>query len=231
MVTRLFRIINQNKMKSVFRLFLILFALASSAILISSCSEDWEEDYLLVDKTSFNVGNSGETVTISIRTNTDWRVVTNNASWVTFDKAHGSGNSELQITIGRNSSNKRTGKVTICAGTEYVEIEIDQAASTSGALSVSTGTCTITRAKSGSSFKYTITAKYTISGGHLASEAGVMFGNTKSKTTGTISNGTHTATITVTTTNPSYSVTYRAYAVNKSSGATVYGTSKNQRYN
>ena len=80
------------------------------------------------------------------------------ASWVTFDKTSGTGNSELQISVGRNRSNKRTTIVTVCAGTESAEIEIEQAASTTGTLSVTTGACTIKREKSGSKYKYTITA-------------------------------------------------------------------------
>lgn len=76
-------------------------------------------------------------------------MVTKNASWVTFDKTSGTGNSELQISVGRNRSNKRTAIVTVCAGTESAEIEIEQAASTTGTLSVTTGACTIKREKVG----------------------------------------------------------------------------------
>ena len=218
-------------MKPVFKLFFMLFALVFGTSLLLSCSEDWEDVYLSIDKTILSAGNSRETATISIQTNTDWKVVTRNASWVTFDQTSGSRDGELQMTIGRNSSNKRTGTVAVCAGTEYAKIKVEQAASTSGTLSVTTGSCTITRTKSGSSYKYTITATYTVFGGHLASEAEIMFGNSKSKTIGTITDGTYTATAFVTTTNSNYTVTYKAYAMNKSTGATVYETSKTKKYN
>ena len=102
--------------------------------------------------------------------------------------------------------------------------------SATGTLSVTTGACTIKREKSGSKYKYTITAGYNVQGGHLASEVGIMFGNSPSKTTGTITDGLHKATAYVTTSNSNYTVTYRAYAVKKSNGAKVYGTTKTKRY-
>lgn len=217
-------------MKSIIKLLSFLAILVASMFSVSSCTEDWEDVYLTIDQNNFSISNSGETKTISIQTNSDWKVVTKNASWVTFDKTSGTGNSELQISVGRNSSNKRTATITICAGTEFAEIEIEQAASTTGTLSVTTGACTIKREKSGSKYKYTITAEYNIQGGHLASEAGIMFGNSPSKTTGTITNGTHTATAYVTTSSANYTVTYRAYAVRKSNGVKVYGTTKTKKY-
>lgn len=213
-----------SNVKSIIKLLSILAILVASMFSVSSCTEDWEDAYLAIDQNNFSIPSSGETKTISIQTNSDWRVVTKNASWVTFDKTSGTGNSELQISVGRNRSNKRTAIVTVCAGTESAEIEIEQAASTTGTLSVTTGACTIKREKSGSKYKYTI------KGGHLASEVGIMFGNSPSKTTGTITDGLHKATAYVTTSNSNYTVTYRAYAVKKSNGAKVYGTTKTKRY-
>lgn len=197
---------------------------------VYSCSEDWEDTYLEVDQTTLNVSKGGETKTLSIQTNTDWKIVAKDTSWVSFDKTSGTGNSEVQITIGSNSSNKRTGTLTVCAGTEFVKIEIEQAASTTGTLAVTTGNCTIKREKSGSQYRYTITAEYYIQSGHLASEAGILFGNSASKTMGNIASGTHTATAFVTSSSPTYTVTYKAYAVKKSNGAKVYGTSKTKKY-
>lgn len=214
-----------SNVKSIIKLLSILAILVASMFSVSSCTEDWEDAYLAIDQNNFSIPSSGETKTISIQTNSDWRVVTKNASWVTFDKTSGTGNSELQISVGRNRSN-----VTVCAGTESAEIEIEQAASTTGTLSVTTGACTIKREKSGSKYKYTITAGYNVQGGHLASEVGIMFGNSPSKTTGTITDGLHKATAYVTTSNSNYTVTYRAYAVKKSNGAKVYGTTKTKRY-
>ena len=212
-----------SNVKSIIKLLSILAILVASMFSVSSCTEDWEDAYLAIDQNNFSIPSSGETKTISIQTNSDWRVVTKNASW-------GTGNSELQISVGRNRSNKRTAIVTVCAGTESAEIEIEQAASTTGTLSVTTGACTIKREKSGSKYKYTITAGYNVQGGHLASEVGIMFGNSPSKTTGTITDGLHKATAYVTTSNSNYTVTYRAYAVKKSNGAKVYGTTKTKRY-
>lgn len=209
--------------------FLFMAVMAVGLFSLYSCSDDWEEAVLSVDASSFSTANTGGTETVSIETNSKWKAVTS-ASWISFDKTEGSGNDELQIIIGRNSSNKRTGKVTICAGTEYAQIEITQAASTSGTLSVTTGDCTITRSKSGTKYKYTIKAEYTVKGGHLASETGVMLGSSKSKNTGTISDGTHTATFTVTSSSSSYTASYKAYAVNKNTGNTVYGTTKTKKY-
>ena len=214
-----------SNVKSIIKLLSILAILIASMFSVSSCTEDWEDAYLAIDQNNFSISSSGET-----QTNSDWRVVTKNASWVTFDKTSGTGNSELQISVGRNRSNKRTTIVTVCAGTESAEIEIEQAASTTGTLSVTTGACTIKREKSGSKYKYTITAGYNVQGGHLASEVGIMFGNSPSKTTGTITDGLHKATAYVTTSNSNYTVTYRAYAVKKSNGAKVYGTTKTKRY-
>ena len=218
-----------SNVKSIIKLLSILAILVASMFSVSSCTEDWEDAYLAIDQNNFSIPSSGETKTISIQTNSDWRVVTKNASWVTY-KTSGTGNSELQISVGRNRSNKRTAIVTVCAGTESAEIEIEQAASTTGTLSVTTGACTIKREKSGSKYKYTITAGYNVQGGHLASEVGIMFGNSPSKTTGTITDGLHKATAYVTTSNSNYTVTYRAYAVKKSNGAKVYGTTKTKRY-
>ena len=199
-----------SNVKSIIKLLSILAILVASMFSVSSCTEDWEDAYLAIDQNNFSIPSSGETKTISIQTNSDWRVVTKNASWVTF--------------------NKRTAIVPVCAGTESAEIEIEQAASTTGTLSVTTGACTIKREKSGSKYKYTITAGYNVQGGHLASEVGIMFGNSPSKTTGTITDGLHKATAYVTTSNSNYTVTYRAYAVKKSNGAKVYGTTKTKRY-
>ena len=199
-----------SNVKSIIKLLSILAILVASMFSVSSCTEDWEDAYLAIDQNNFSIPSSGETKTISIQTNSDWRVVTKNASWVTFDKT--------------------SAIVTVCAGTESAEIEIEQAASTTGTLSVTTGACTIKREKSGSKYKYTITAGYNVQGGHLASEVGIMFGNSPSKTTGTITDGLHKATAYVTTSNSNYTVTYRAYAVKKSNGAKVYGTTKTKRY-
>lgn len=206
-----------------------LAVLAIGAFAYVSCAEDWEDTYLTVEQTSFSVSSNGETITVPIKTNSDWKIVSP-ASWLSFDKTSGTGDSELQITVSRNSSNKRSAVVNICAGTEFQKIEIEQATSTSGTLSVTTGSCTMTRTKSGTQYKYTITATYNITGGHLASEAGIMFGNSVSKTTGTISDGQHTAKLTVTSSSASYSVTYKAYAKRKSTGAIVYGASKTKKY-
>ena len=197
---------------------------------VYSCSEDWEDTYLEVDQTTLNVSKGGEIKTLSIQTNTDWKIVAKDTTWVSFDKTFGKGNSEVQMTIGSNSSNERNTTLTLWAGTEFVKIKIEQAASTTGTLSVTTGACTIKREKSGAKYKYIITAEYYIQGGHLASEAGILFGNSASKTMGTIASGTHTATATVTTSSPTYTVTYKAYAVKKSNGAKVYGTSKTKKY-
>ena len=142
-----------SNVKSIIKLLSILAILIASMFSVSSCTEDWEDAYLAIDQNNFSISSSGETKTISIQTNSDWRVVTKNASWVTFDKTSGTGNSELQISVGRNRSNKRTTIVTVCAGTESAEIEIEQAASTTGTLSVTTGACTIKREKSGSKYK------------------------------------------------------------------------------
>lgn len=197
---------------------------------VYSCSEDWEDTYLEVDQTALNVSKGGETKTLSIQTNTDWKIVAKDTTWVSFDKTSGKGNSEVQITIGSNSSNERSTTLTLWAGTEFVKIEIEQAASTTGKLSVSTENCTIKRQKIGSQYEFTITAEYYVQNGHLASEAGILFGNAASKTTGTITSGFHTATIYVKSTSPTYTVTYQAYAVKKSNGAKVYGTSKTKKY-
>lgn len=178
-------------MKLFIRLTLVLAALAAGAFAFASCTDDWEETYLSVGQTSFDVPSGGETLTVPINTNSSWRVVLP-TSWVSFDKNSGNGDDELNITVPRNSSNKRSGEVNICAGPEFQTIKIEQAASTSGTLSVTTGSCTITRVKSGSSYKYTIKANYTVRGGHLASEAGVVFGNTTVKNGDTITDGQHT---------------------------------------
>lgn len=216
-------------MKFFIRLTLVLAALAAGVIAFASCTDDWEETFLSVGQTSFDVPSGGETLTVPINTNSSWRVVSP-TSWCSFDKTSGNGDDELNITVSRNSSNKRSGEVNICAGTEFQTIEIEQAGSTSGTLSVTTGSCTITRVKSGSSYKYTIKAIYTVRGGHLASEAGVMMGNRTAKNTGTISDGQHTATFVVATSSSSYTVSYKAYAKRKSDGKYVYGTTQTKRY-
>ena len=46
---------------------------------------------------------------------------------------------------------------------------------------------------------------------------------------GTIKDGTHTATIYVTSSNSSYSVNYQAYGIKKSNGTYVYGSSKTKK--
>lgn len=217
-------------MKLLLKAFLILVTLNASVLSLSSCSEDWEEAYLEIDRSNIEVSNSSTSVEISIETNSNWRVITKDVSWISFDKTSGSGSDKLVVNISQNTSNQRSCTATIVAGTEVAEIHITQSTSTSGTLSVTTGSCTITRVKSGSNYKYTVTATYNVKGGHLASECGIMFGNNKSKTIGTISDGTHTATLIVTTSNPSYTTNYKAYAIKKSNGTYVYGTSKTKKY-
>ncbi len=219
----------QKSMKLFLKLFSVLITINIGIFSLSSCTEDWEESYLQVDQKTINASNSGETVTIPIETNSSWKVVKRNADWVTPDKASGTGDTQLQLTISPNTSNSRNGVITIVAGTEIAEIEIEQSASTSGKLSVTTGSCTITRTKTGTKYKYTITAQYTVSGGHLASETGVSFNGAKSSAIAPIKDGTHTATIYVTSSNSSYSVNYQAYGIKKSNGTYVYGSSKTKK--
>lgn len=216
-------------MKLFLKLFSVLVAINTGIFSLSSCTEDWEEAYLQVDQRTITASNSGETITIPIETNSSWKVVKRNADWVAPDKVSGSGDTQLQLTISPNTSNSRNGIITIVAGTEVAEIKIEQSASTSGKLSVTTGSCTITRTKTGTKYKYTITAQYTVSGGHLASETGVIFNGSKSYMKGTIKDGTHTATIYVTSSNSSYSVNYQAYGIKKSNGTYVYGSSKTKK--
>lgn len=214
-------------MKSKFRLFFMLFICMLGMYSLSSCSEDWDEAQLAVDNTKLNVGAAGGALTISIRINTDWKVVTGNHSWLSFDRTSGSGDSELKITVEQNSSARRVGKFIIYAGAEYVEIEVEQCE-----LRVTTGDCKITRKYNSSTkmHEYTIKVYYTVLDSYLASEYGVLINNTKYKSTGDSSGGKWYIQTTESSTSSTYTVTYQAYAVNKTTGETVYGASETQTY-
>lgn len=205
-----------------------MFGMAS----LSSCSEDLDEVQLAVDETYLNVGEAGGTVTVSIRANADWKVATGNHSWVSFDRTSGSGDGELKITVEQNSYGQRSGMFVIYAGTEYVQVEIVQAESTTG-LSITTENCTITRTYDYNRWKYvyTITAFYTISGSHLASECGVLINNNKYESGRTVSDGRLSVQTKIyLSSSDSLQVTYQVYAVNKLTGKTIYGASKIQKY-
>ena len=73
-----------SNVKSIIKLLSILAILVASMFSVSSCTEDWEDAYLAIDQNNFSIPSSGETKTISIQTNSDWRVVTKNASSALF---------------------------------------------------------------------------------------------------------------------------------------------------
>ncbi len=214
MVTRL-SYFNQMKVTS-FLPWLTAVVLCVATFL--SCSDDWEEPYLHIADDELTTNSAGGTLAIPVECNTHWQVLSC-PTWVTVDSPEGNGTSELLLNVAANNSFARSGNVVIAANAVVQTVALTQQASTSGRLSVVTGSYTV----SGFLSNYTLTFDFTISNPHLASSAGIIYGGQKIPCSQL---GSYNyVEISLKTFNP-YGGTYQAYAVNASTGNIIYGSIK-----
>lgn len=183
-----------------------------------SCSDDWEEPYLHIQDEEISVKSSGGSLTIPIECNTHWQILSL-PTWVSTENSEGNGSSDLLFEVATNQSSARTGKIVVAANAVMQTVELTQQASTSGTLSVKTGSCTV----SGLRPNYMLTFDLTITSPHLASKAGVIYGG---QTYYCSSIGSYSyVEVDVYSLNP-YGITYQAFAVNAITGKYVYGSTK-----
>lgn len=195
-----------------------LAAMVLCIVTFQSCSDDWEEPYLNIANDELTANSAGGSLAIPVECNTHWQVLSF-PEWVTVNSPEGNGSSELQLDVAANSSFARSGKVVIAANAVVQTVKLTQQASTSGTLSVTTGSCSVTGLMS----NYTFTFDFKISNPHLASSAGIIFGGQKYPCD-QLSPYSYVQ-VKLKTLNP-YGGTYQAYAVNASTGKTVYGKTK-----
>lgn len=206
-------------MKKIFRLFLMLTAVAFSTSSLTSCSDDLEEPYINIQQKEFRVNSVGEKVAVPIESNGRWQIISPVPEWVTIENAVGSGTSELIIDVASNSSFERSCNLVLAANVKIETIKLTQSASTSGKLSVSTGSCTV----DGWLGHYTLTFSFTVINPHLASRAGIIYNGQQYQCSEL---GSYcTVQISANSLNP-YGGSYQAYAIDKSTGKYVYGSTK-----
>lgn len=196
-------------------------AIICCMLAITSCEEDWDEPFLNISQTEYKVGNEAEQIIIPIETNLKWQVVSALPAWITIENMEGSGSAEIMADIAQNGSFSRSCELIIAAGTESQTVKISQTASTSGKLSVETGDCDVT----GLLGKYTLTINFKVTNPHLASRAGVEINGKEYDCEGTISSSYNYVQVTVNSLGV-IGTQYRAYAVEKSTGKRVYGSTK-----
>lgn len=198
-------------MRKLYKYLLVGFALT----VLSSCWEDCYidiEQEVATDEVVYNVSNTGETITIPIRCNTDWRIW-KPPYWIIPSVEYGDGDYDLSVEVSRNTSYERTGEINIIAGTEVKKVTIKQSVATSGALSVTTKSCYVSRQTQ------TLHASIYITSAHLASEAGVIVDGQTYRLNTTLKEGFNDIEVS----KIRLGGTYQAYARNKNTGEYVYG--------
>ncbi len=116
--------------------FLTIFA-AAAALLVAGCQKAEVEDNLNIGSTTIVVSNAGATQDIVFTANTDWTIASDQA-WVTFDREKGvAGKVTVTLTIAANeTTDDRTAKVTVKAGSKETVFTIEQKAVTGFASSI-----------------------------------------------------------------------------------------------
>lgn len=169
------------------------------------------------------------TGSFTVNTNLQW-LITDKPSWVTLDVMEGKGKQDVGVTITTSDKNYRTGNIVIASSDMKYEktIEVRQNGNTLSAVTGDYKGAKVTKGafmgtdKKQYTYEHKITVEFSINGSHLASEYGV----TGSTIKGSLSDGTHSTTVTVYSNNASTSFTYRAFATRKSTGEKVYGAEK-----
>lgn len=188
---------------------------------LSSCWKDYYidiEQEVTTDEVVYNVAAMGENITIPIRCNTDW-FIWNPPYWIIPNVESGTGDYNLSVEVSRNTSYDRTGVINIVAGTEVKTVTIKQGIATSGALSVTTSSCYVSRQTQ------TLHASIYISSAHLASEAGVIVDGKTYKLSTTLKEGFNDIEVN----KIKVGGTCQAYAKNKNTGEYVYGAKLSYR--
>lgn len=107
-----------------------LFLIAAAAFALYACGQK-EPDVtpdVSVNPTELNAVAAGETLELTVTSNTDWALNTS-ANWISFEPAKGNGNGKVSVTVAENTSTKeRTDKVTISCSAKRVTVNVKQAA-------------------------------------------------------------------------------------------------------
>lgn len=197
----------------------MLTAVAFSTSSLTSCSDDWEEPYMNIPQKEIKVSSTQEKVTVPIESNRRWKIISSIPSWITIENTMGDKTSELIIDVASNSSFERSCVLILAASTQTETIKLTQSAATSGSISVSTGYCDI----SGIWPNYTLIFSFSITNPHLASVAGIIYKGKKYPCSAI--NDYNTVSVNVKGLNP-YGGSYQAYAINRTTGKYVYGSTK-----
>lgn len=89
-----------------------------------------QSDALTVEPASHSVANTGETVTSTVTSNTNWTVTKGSEDWFTMSPTSGNGNGSISFVVSANNTlEARSATVTVKAGSVTKEIVISQAAS------------------------------------------------------------------------------------------------------
>ena len=86
------------------------------------------EQILTVSPTTLNMAAAGQTASITLKATGDWTAAAN-ASWITIDKASGSGSDKSQVvtvTAAANTEGERSGKLTFTMGDKTASVTISQ---------------------------------------------------------------------------------------------------------
>ncbi|MBD8388787.1 family 43 glycosylhydrolase [Dysgonomonas sp. BGC7] len=105
---------------------IIIFLLCLSCGDSSGETENKEKPYLSINTQEKLVANPSGFFNLYITSNTSWKIETN-ASWLRPEKKDGTGNATIKIVYDENSTNKRTGIITLSSnGLKSVELTITQ---------------------------------------------------------------------------------------------------------
>ncbi|MBQ2501304.1 MAG: DNA/RNA non-specific endonuclease [Bacteroidales bacterium] len=86
------------------------------------------EQILTVSPTTLNMAAAGQTASMTLKATGDWTAAAN-ASWITIDKASGSGSDKSQVvtvTAAANTEGERSGKLTFTMGDKTASVTISQ---------------------------------------------------------------------------------------------------------
>lgn len=93
-----------------------------------SCGEEKEAEpnILSINPESLTVAESGETLTVSINSNTDWKANSTN-DWISFSPAFGTGDEDLQVMVSPNpNSESREGNVRVSISGLVRNLKVNQ---------------------------------------------------------------------------------------------------------
>lgn len=108
-----------------------LFFMAVAALTLAACQQKepvQTTPELTVEPTSITAKSAGETVTIQVTSNVEWKA-TSSANWFTFEPESGNGNATITVTVSPNEAYKeRKDAISINCAAKRVTVNITQEA-------------------------------------------------------------------------------------------------------